>query len=72
MSIRAIAQEVYKCQSKVHKLEDQLAKAGSYGAKEKLKNELRQARAELKILKNMLEGHKSQSDSVKKKLPFSF
>ncbi len=60
MSIRAIAMEVYKCQSKVHKLEDQLQLA-DYSEQATLKDQLRQARAELKILKNMIEGRKAQA-----------
>ena len=72
MSIRAIAEELYKCQSKVHKLQDQLAACESYGEKERIKEELRKANAELKILKNMLEGRKAQADSRQKKLPFGF
>jgi 3'-phosphoadenosine 5'-phosphosulfate (PAPS) 3'-phosphatase len=69
MSIRAIAQEVYKCQARVHKLEDQL-KPADYAAQESIKEELRQARAELKVVKNMLEGRKSQAADVKRRFPF--
>lgn len=65
MSIRAIAQDMYKCQSRVHKLEDQLEKAPPR-EKEGIKEELRKARAELKILKNMIEGRKAQSTVGKK------
>lgn len=72
MSIRAIAHELYKCQSKVHKLEDQLNQTDSYGDKEKLNEELRKARAELKILKNMLEGRKAQAEKPLKKFPYKF
>ena len=60
MSIRAIAQDFYKCQSRVHKLEDQLETA-IHHEKEKIQEELRVARSELKILKNMIEGRKNQS-----------
>jgi len=69
MSIRAIAQEVYKCQSLVHKLEDQLELA-ELKDKDNIRNELRQARAELKILKNMIEGRKAQSTISKHNYPF--
>lgn len=68
MSIRAIAQDLYKCQAGVHKLEDQLAQAGPM-EKDKIKEELRKARAELKVLKNMVEGRKAQSEE-KKTFPF--
>ncbi len=70
MSIRAIALEVYKCQSKVHKLEDQLATA-EYGEKAEIQDELRQALAELKILKNMIEGRKAQSSDIFKPSTFN-
>jgi|GEM_PF-2919972 len=40
MSIRAIAQELYKCQAKVHQLEDQLNLAESFSEKEKLKKDI--------------------------------
>lgn len=67
MSLRAIAIEVYKCQSKVHKLQDQLERAAA-DEKSDLQDQLRQAKAELKILKNMIEGRKAQSS---KKLRYS-
>lgn len=70
MSIRAIAQEVYKSQSRVYKLEEQLKQA-EYESQENLKEELRQAKAELKILKNMLEGRKAQASLTKRRFPFS-
>ncbi len=69
MSIRAIAMEVYKCQSKVHKLEDTLQQA-DYTEQAELQDQLRRARAELKILKNMIEGRKSQSTSATKPSTF--
>ncbi len=72
MSIRAIAQELYKCQAKVHQLEDQLNLAESFSEKEKLKEELRKASAELKILKNMLEGRKLQAETPGKNFPHRF
>lgn len=60
MSIRALAKEIYRCQSTVHRLEDQWAKSSPM-EKEALKEELRLARAELIQLKKMLEGRKEQS-----------
>jgi hypothetical protein len=71
MSLRAIAIEVYKCQSKVHKLQDQLEAADSSELTE-LQEQLRQALAELKILKNMIEGRKAQSSNNLKTSPFRF
>ncbi len=70
MSIRAIAQEVYKSQSKVYKLEEQLKNA-DYEAKEKIKEELRHAQAELNILRKMLEGRKAQATVAKRQFPFA-
>ena len=58
MSIRAIAQEVYKCQARVHDLEDQLRQALPQ-EKGVTQEKLRQARAELKVVKVMLENRKS-------------
>jgi hypothetical protein len=55
--IKAIAQELYKCQSRVHKLEDQLLQARSVD-RAAIQEELRQARAELKQVKTMLESRK--------------
>lgn len=72
MSIRAIAQELYKCQSKVHQLEDQLNLTESSSEKEKLKEELRKASAELKILKNILEGRKLQAETPGKQFLYRF
>ena len=72
MSIRAIAQEVYRCQSQVHKLEDELNNAANHQEKEKIRDELRKAKAELKILKNMLEGRKEQSSKPSRKFPSPF
>lgn len=60
MSIKAIAQELYKCQARVHALEDRLAEAGQDTAPQ-LQDQLRQTRAELKVLRNMLEGRKAQA-----------
>ena len=62
MVIKAIAQEVYKCQSRVHKLEDQLRQASS-SDKATLQEELRQAKAELKQVKAMLENRKESPSS---------
>ena len=71
MSIRAIAIEVYKCQSRVHKLQDQLETA-DFTEQAELQEQLRQALAELKILKNMIEGRKAQSSNILKPSSFRF
>ena len=65
MSIRAIAQEMYKCQSRVHKLQDDVDNA-QYPEKDALRQELQAAQAELTLLKKMLEGRKEHSLSSNK------
>ena len=57
MSISLIAKEVYRCQSRVHALEDKLHKAAPQ-QKEKLNEELRIARAELLTVRKMLNNKK--------------
>lgn len=69
MVIKAIAQEVYRCQSRVHQLEDRLRQAGP-NEKATLEEELRQARAELKQVKNMLENKKATTIRKPKRFPF--
>lgn len=69
MSIRAIAQEVYKCQARVHDLEDQLRRALPQ-EKGVTQEKLRQARAELKVVKVMLENRKSTDSTQKSRFSF--
>ncbi len=69
MSIRAIAQEVYKCQARVHNLEDKLRKALPQ-EKAELQESLRKARAELKQVKVMLDNRKSISSPRKRRFPY--
>ncbi len=69
MPIRQLAREIYTCQSKVHKLEDQWEN-GSPMEREDLKEELRLVRGELKLLKRMLEGKKEQSSLSQKMRKF--
>ena len=69
MSIRAIAQEVYKCQARVHDLEDQLRRALPQ-EKGVTQEKLRQARAELKMVKVMLENRKSTDSTRKSRFSF--
>ncbi len=66
MVIRAIAQEVYRCQSRVHTLEDQLHLAHS-SEKAKIQEELRVARAELKQVKAMLESRKESPSAQRRR-----
>lgn len=64
MSIRAIAQEVYKSQKRVYSLEEQLLQT-DYRDQAPIKDELRQAKAELKILQNMLNNKKSRGSEIR-------
>ncbi len=58
MSLRALAIELYKAQQKVDGLEKELENPASHD-KEKIKEELRLAKAEWKVIKKMLDGEKS-------------
>lgn len=69
MSIRAIAQEVYTCQARVHALEDQLQQAPPQ-EQDGIKEELRKANVELKQIKNMLNNRKETPLSKRKRFPF--
>jgi len=60
MSIKALALELYKAKQKVDLLEVQLQEA-TINEKESIRNELREAQAELKILRNILNGEKTPS-----------
>lgn len=72
MSIRAIAQELYKCQSRVHRIEGEIENTQNPETMKSLKEELRQAKAELRIIKNMLEGRKQHSTAPDVKYPRRF
>lgn len=65
MSIRALAKEQYRAQQNVDRLEKALEKA-LYPEVEALKGELRQARAELSMLKRMMSGEKENAQFRKK------
>jgi hypothetical protein len=60
MSIKALALELYRAQQKVDRLEAQLEEA-PISEMESLRNELREAQAEFKILRNILNGEKTPS-----------
>lgn len=60
MSIRLLAIELYKAQQKVHTLQDQFEQA-SRGSRDKIRNELRVAEAELNQLRRMMDGEKEPS-----------
>ncbi|WP_163339358.1 hypothetical protein [Desulfopila sp. IMCC35008] len=65
MSIRALARDQYRAQQNVDQLEKALEKA-AYTEAEALKVELRQARAELTMLKKMMSGEKENVQFRKK------
>lgn len=60
MSIKALALELYKAKQKVDRLEAQLEEA-TINETESIRNELHEAQAELKILRNILNGEKTPS-----------
>ena len=66
MSIKAIALELYRAQQKVSKLEARLEEA-SINEKDALREDLREAKAEWQVLRNILNGEKSTS-SVRSRL----
>lgn len=57
MSVKSLAIELYKAQQKVSGLESELENPASHD-KEKIKEELRLAKAEWKVLRKMLDGEK--------------
>lgn len=62
MYLPALAKDLYKAQQKVEKLEQELKAATTVvKTQEKVKDELRQANAELLQLKKMMEGRKEHS-----------
>jgi len=60
MSIRLIAQELYRLHQEVEKLEDQIQKAPHHKRSE-LEDSLRKKRAERDRIRNALEGQKDDS-----------
>ena len=69
MSVRSLAIELYKVQQKVHGLEEELENS-PLKSKEKVKLELKLARAELKVLRNMLDGEKAEANPPSRLVPF--
>lgn len=65
MSIKAIAQELYRAQQNVERLEKEIEVVPS-SEKDGLREELRQAKAEWQILRKMLDGEKETSSFRKK------
>ncbi len=65
MSIRALAKDLYKAQQSVDRIEKELENADPKRA-DLLRGELRQAQAELTMLKKMMAGEKEASSFRKK------
>ncbi len=61
MFLRALARDLYKSQKEVEGLEQQLQDAVPVPKQEELKEQLRQARAELEQIRKVMEGRKEQS-----------
>jgi hypothetical protein len=60
MSIKLLALELYRAQQKVYQLEAQLAEA-PFNQQDAIGWQLREAKEELRLLRNMMEGAKSPS-----------
>jgi len=60
MYLPALAKDLYKSQKEVEGIEKKLEQTTEVVAREELKNELRQANAELSQLKKIMEGRKEQ------------
>jgi hypothetical protein len=60
MSIKALALELYRAQQKVSRLEKELEQ-GAPLEKDRIKDELRAAVAEMKMLRRMLDGEKVET-----------
>jgi len=61
MFLKALAKDLYKSQKEVEGLEQKVLEAASAADQEQLKEQLRQAKAELEQIKKVMEGRKEQS-----------
>jgi molecular chaperone GrpE (heat shock protein) len=61
MFLKALARDLYKSQQEVEGLEQKLREASAIAEQEQLKEQLRQAKAELAQIKKVMEGRKEQS-----------
>lgn len=66
MSVRLIAKDLYRMIREVEKLEKEIETAPSHKC-EALEDQLRQARAEQKLMRRILDGSKDTADILKKK-----
>jgi len=65
MSIRALAQELYRAQKRVAELQKAIAKEG-HAAAERIGQELREAEKEMSVLRKMLDGEKESGEFRKR------
>ncbi len=72
MFLRALARDLYKSQKEVEGFEQQLQDAVSVPEQEELKEQLRQAQAELEQIRKVLEGRKEQSKASLHKPKYHF
>ncbi len=63
MYLPALARDLYKSQKEVEAIEQQLLAATTFPKQEALKNQLRQAHAELEQIRKIMEGRKEHSRS---------
>jgi len=70
MSIKALALELYRAQQKVDEIRDSIGKA-TYEQQERLKEEMRVAKQEHRMLRKMLDGRKESGSFNKKFGQFS-
>lgn len=61
MYLPALARDLYKSQKEVEGLEQQLQEAATVQKQEQIKEQLRQAKAELEQIRKVMEGRKEQS-----------
>ncbi len=72
MYLPALARDLYKSQKEVEGIEKQLQETTEAAGQEKLKDQLRQAKAELAQLNKVMEGRKEQSRASANKPRFPF
>ncbi|MEA3468461.1 MAG: hypothetical protein U9R57_09610 [Thermodesulfobacteriota bacterium] len=72
MFLPALARDLYKSQKEVEGLEQQLEDAVSFQEQEQVTEQLRQAMAELKQIRKVLDGRKEQSRASLNKPKYRF
>lgn len=72
MYLPALARDLYKSQKEVERLEQQLEEAVDITVQDRLKDSLRQAKAELAQLQKIMEGNKERSKASLNKPKYRF